>query len=51
MSDVSDLHPEEERRAEVSVQEMVEDHPDPAGEVKLWPLVEADPGPEEVNGW
>lgn len=42
---------EEIRRSDVSVAEMVEDHPDPAGEVKLRPLVEPDPGPEDVDGW
>jgi hypothetical protein len=45
------VSPEEERRADVSVAEMVEDHPDPAGQVKLWPLAEMVAGPEDVDGW
>jgi hypothetical protein len=43
-------HPEEIRRGEVTVAVLVEDHPDPAGEVKLWPLAEVDET-EDVDGW
>jgi hypothetical protein len=42
---------EEIRRGEVTVAELVEDHPDPAGTVEVWPLAEVDAGPEDVDGW
>jgi hypothetical protein len=48
---IMDPADEETRRGDVSVAEMVEDHPDPAGEVRLLPLADPDDRPEDVNGW
>jgi hypothetical protein len=39
---------EETRRGEVTVAEIVEDHLDPAGMVKVRPLAA---GPEDIDGW
>lgn len=48
---MSDPHPEEVRRSEVTVAQLVEDHPDPAGDAPTEPLQDPDPAPEDINGW